>query len=142
MGLDRTIHVEAFIKIPIQYHEREITIRTCGEHEDHRGCAFCPVCGKEIKEVKQPTKTQVAFEDFTEQDNLWDYTEGETMYLFSNLYDCGIETEENTFTTLTPELIQEKIHCFEAKHKNDIKLLAAKINAEIKVEFGFLYQVW
>jgi len=34
MSLDRTIHLEPFIKIPMQYEEYEKEIRTRGEHEN------------------------------------------------------------------------------------------------------------
>ena len=141
MGLDRTIHIEAFIKIPVQYEEYQRTVKTCGEHENHKGDSFCPICGKEIKEVKQPAKSMMWCDELIGNENFYHYTEGEIMYLFSNMYDCGIDSKENTFTTLTPELMQEKIHYFEAKHKEDIELLRAKINADIKVEFGFVYDV-
>lgn len=52
MGLDRTTHLEPFIKIPVQYEEYEREIKTCGEHENHKGDKFCPICGKEIKNKK------------------------------------------------------------------------------------------
>ncbi len=141
MELDRNIHIEAFIKIPIQYEEYQRTIKTCGQHENHKGDAFCPICGGKIKEVKRPDKSMMWCEELIGNENFYHYTEGETMYLFSNMYDCGVNTEENTFTKLTPQLIKEKIHYFETQHKQDIELLREKINVDIKVEFGFVYTV-
>ena len=52
-----------------------------------------------------------------------------------------IDTDENIFTTLTPELMDIMISEFSHKHKEDIQLLEAKINSKVKVEFGFVYDV-
>jgi uncharacterized Zn finger protein (UPF0148 family) len=142
MGLDRTIHLEPFIKIPVQYEEYEREIKTCGEHENHKGDKFCPICGKEIKNKKVPAKSMLWSEELIGSENLYHYVEDETMYLFSNTKSqTDIDTDENVFTTLTPELINDMINEFSEKHKEDIILLEAKINSKVKVEFGFVYAV-
>ena len=142
MGLDRTIHLEPFIKIPVQYEEYERGIKTCGEHENHKGDKFCPICGKEIKTQKVPAKSILWNEELIGSESLYHYVEDETMYLFSNTKSkTDIDTDENVFTTLTPELINDMIAEFIEKHKEDIILLEAKINSKVKVEFGFVYEV-
>ena len=142
MGLDRTIHLEPFIKIPVQYEEYEREIKTCGEHENHKGDKFCPICGKEIKNKKVPAKSMLWNEELIGSQNLYHYVEDEYMFLFSNYrMKTYIEVEENIFTTITHELIQEMIAEFTEKHKEDIILLEAKINSKVKVEFGFVYAV-
>ncbi len=142
MGLDKTIHLEPFIKIPVQYEEYEREIKTCGEHENHKGDKFCPICGKEIKTQKVPTKSMLWDEDLIGSENLYHYVENEIMYLFSNKKSkTDINTDENVFTTLTPELINDMINKFTERHKEDIILLEAKINSKVKVEFGFVYAV-
>lgn len=142
MGLDRTIHLEPFIKIPVQYEEYEREIKTCGEHENNNGDKFCPICGKEIKNKKVHAKSILWNEELIGSENLYHYVENETMYLFSNTKSkTDIDTGENVFTTLTPELINDMIAEFTEKHKEDIILLEAKINLKVKVEFGFVYAV-
>jgi hypothetical protein len=141
MGIDRTIHLGAFIKIPIQYKEDIETVRTCGKHENHSDDNFCPICGDKIKEIKQPLEIEMDIYDIIGNSNFINYNEENVMYLFSNLYNCEIETEYNVFTTLTSKLIQEKINFFEKKHINDINLLKTKLNIDIKVEFGFVYYI-
>lgn len=142
MGLDRTIHLEPFIKIPVQYEEYLRTTKTCGEHENHNGNKYCPICGKEIKTQKVPNKGMLWSEDLIGSENLHHYVEDETMYLFSNTSsETDIDIDENVFTTITPELIDQMIAEFTEKHKEDILLLEAKINQKVKVEFGFVYEV-
>lgn len=142
MGLSRTIHLEPFIKIPVQYEEYQREIKTCGEHENHKGDKFCPICGKEIKTEKVPAKSMIWIDGLIGNENLYHYIEDETMYLFSNtISEIDIDTDENVFTILTPELINTMISEFTRKHKEDIILLEAKINAKLKVEFGFVYSV-
>ena len=142
MGLDRTIHLEPFIKIPVQYEEYEKEIRTCGEHENYKGDEFCPKCGKRITTQKVTDKSMLWNEELIGSENLYHYVEDETMYLFSNTKsEMEIDTDENVFTTITPELISSMIAEFLEKHKEDIELLEAKINSKVKVEFGFVYDV-
>lgn len=142
MSLDRTIHLEPFIKIPVQYEHYEKEIKTCGEHENHKGDEFCPKCGKSITTQKIPAKSTLWNEELIGSENLYHYVEDETMYLFSNTKsETDIDTDENVFTTLTPELISTMIAEFTEKHKEDIELLEAKIKAKVKVEFGFVYDV-
>lgn len=142
MGLDRIIHLGSFIKIPVQYEEYEGEIKTCGKHENHKGDKFCPICGKEIKIQKVLEKSMLWNEGLIGNANLYHYVENETMYLFSNTESkTDIDTDENVFTTLTPELISMMIAEFTEKHKEDIELLEAKIKSKVKVEFGFVYLV-
>lgn len=142
MGLDRTIHLKPFIKIPIHYKEYESEIKTCGEHINHKGDKFCPICGKQIITQKVPKKSILWVEDLIDSENLYAYVEDETMYLFSNLIsENEIDTNENVFTTLTSELINNMIADFSERHKEDIRLLENKINSKVKVEFGFVYEV-
>jgi uncharacterized Zn finger protein (UPF0148 family) len=126
MSLDRNIHLEPFIKIPVQYDNYEREIKTCGTHENHKGDKFCPICGKEM----------------IGNENFYHYIEDETMYLFSNTKSkTDIDTNENVFTVLTTELMNTMIAEFSEKHKEDIQLLEVKINSKVKVEFGFVYDV-
>jgi len=75
-------------------------------------------------------------------ENFYHYIENDEMYLFSNTKSkTKIDTDENVFTTLTPELMNTMIAEFSEKHKEDIRLLEAKINSKVKVEFGFVYDV-
>ncbi len=142
MGLDKTIHLEPFIKIPVQYEEYLREIKTCGEHENYNGNKYCPICGKEIKTQKVPDKEMLWSEELIGSENLHHYVEDETMYLFSNTASqTDIDTDENIFTTITPELINQMIDEFSEKHKEDVILLEAKINQKVKVEFGFVYEV-
>ena len=142
MGLDRNIHLEPFVRIPVQYEHFEREIKTCGEHENHRGDEFCPKCGKAISTQKIPAKSMIWIDELMGSENFYHYVEGETMYLFSNTKsETDIDTDENVFTILTPELISTMIAEFTKKHKKDIELLEAKIKAKVKVEFGFVYAV-
>lgn len=142
MGLNGTIYLEPFIKIPVQYEEYEKEIKTCGEHENHKGYKFCPICGKEIITQKVPAKLVLWSEELIGNDNLYHYIENGTMYLFSNLSSkTDINMQENVLTTITTELIDEMIDEFTEKHKKDILLLEAKINSKVKVEFGFVNHV-
>jgi len=111
MSVTRNILLKPFIKIRIQYKNYEHEIKTCGEHE-------------ELNE------------------NFYHYIENDEIYLFSNTKSkINIDTNENVFTTLTPELMNAMIAEFSEKHKEDILLLEAKINSKVKVEFGFVYDV-
>ncbi|MDH4127119.1 MAG: hypothetical protein OEV44_00085 [Spirochaetota bacterium] len=75
-------------------------------------------------------------------ENFYHYIENDEIYLFSNTKSkINIDTNENVFTTLTPELMNAMIAEFSEKHKEDILLLEAKINSKVKVEFGFVYDV-
>lgn len=142
MSLDRTIHLEPFIKIPMQYEEYDRETRTCGEHENHNGDEFCPKCGKPITKQKVKDKSPLWSEELIGSENLHHYEEDDMMYLFSNYQnEWDINTDENIFTTITPELIAKMIAEFSKKHKNDIQLLEAKIKSKVIVEFGFVYQV-
>ncbi len=142
MGLNGTIYLEPFIKIPVQYEEYEKEIKTCGEHENHKGYKFCPICGKGIITQKVPAKLVLWSEELIGSDNLYHYIENGTMYLFSNLSSkTDINMQENVLTTITTELIDEMIDEFTEKHKKDILLLEAKINSKVKVEFGFVNHV-
>lgn len=142
MSLDRDIRLEPFIKIPVQYDFYEQEIKTCGEHENHKGDKFCPKCGKEVKTQKVPAKSQLWCEELIGNENFFHYIEDETMYLFSNTKSkTDIDTSENVFTTLTTELMNSMMAEFAEKHKEDIQLLEAKINSKVKVEFGFVYDV-
>ena len=141
MGIDRTIHLEAFIKIPIQYTDYIKTIRTCGKHVNYKNDIFCPLCGDEIKEENKSSKAAIWCDELIGNNNFWNYVENETMYLFSNLYNCGVNTEENIFIVIDENIIKEKILLFKDKHGNDIKLLETKLKINIKVEFGFVYDV-
>lgn len=142
MSLDRTIHLKPFIKIPVQYKNYECEIKTCGEHENHKHDKFCPICGKEIKTQKVLRKTILWCEDLIGNENLHHYIENDEMYLFSNFKSkTDINTDENEFTTITPELINSMIADFSEKHKEDIRLLEVKLNTKVKVEFGFVLHV-
>lgn len=142
MSLDRNIHLEPFIKIPVQYENYEREIKTCGEHENHKGDKFCPICGKEITTQKVPAKSMLWCEELIGNENFCHYIENDEMYLFSNTKSkTDIDTDENVFTTLTHELMNIMIAEFSEKHKEDIQLLEAKINLKVKVEFGFVYDV-
>ena len=142
MGLSRVIHLEPFIKIPIQYGEYERVIKTCGEHESYRADKFCPICGKEIKPQKITAKAMLWNDDLIGNDHFYHCIEDEIMYLFSNYKnEYDINTDENAFTVVTPELITSMITEFSEKHKDDIKLLEDKIKMNVVVEFGFLYEV-
>ena len=142
MSLDRHIHLEPFIKIPVQYENHEREIKTCGEHENHKRDKFCPICGKEIITQKVPAQSMLWCEELIGNENFYHYIENEEMYLFSNTKSkTNINTDENVFTTLTPELMNTMIAEFSEKHKDDIHLLETKINSKIKVEFGFVYDV-
>jgi uncharacterized Zn finger protein (UPF0148 family) len=143
MGLDRRIFLEPFIKIPVQYEDFLNEIRTCGEHENHRGDNFCPICGKPVALQKVPAKSMLWSEELIGSENFTHYVEDEQMYLFSNSYSqTDIDTDENVITTITPERMAEMIAEFSKKHKEDIKLLEKKIKSKVKVEFGFLYHVY
>ena len=143
MSLDRNIHLEPFIKIPVQYRIYERKIRTCGEHENHRPASqFCCICGKKITTQKVPAKSMMWSEELIGNENFSHYIENDEMYLFSNTKSkTNIDTDENVFTTLTPELMNVMIAEFSEKHKDDIRLLEEKINSKVKVEFGFVYAV-
>lgn len=142
MALDRTIHLKPFIKIPVQYSHYKTEIKTCGEHKNNNGDKFCPKCGNRIISQKINAKQRLWSENLIGSENLQHYIEGEDMYLFSNYYnETDINTDENVFTTITPELISKMISAFSEKHKEDIELLEAKINSQVKVEFGFVYDV-
>ena len=41
MGLDRNIHLEPFIKIPVQYENLSVEIKTCGKHGENYSDKFC-----------------------------------------------------------------------------------------------------
>lgn len=62
------------------------------------------------------------------------------MYLFSNHINF-INTEENVFTTITSELINNMIEEFTEFHKEDISILENKLQIKLTVEFGFVYEV-
>lgn len=141
MGVDRTTHIEAFIKIPIQYEDGVETIRTCGKHRDYKKTLYCPECGKPITIKEQTTKYVVHPEDLIGNDNLYPYFEHETMYLFSNTYNCGIELLENDMNIITGNLIKEKIRIFKEQHGNEITILKDKLGIDVKVEFCALYEV-
>lgn len=140
MSTYRKIHLEPFIKIPIQFEIHEKEIRTCGEHENHYGDEFCPKCGKKIGIQKIPVESMLWQEELIGSENLSHYIENENMYLFSNTHSkLKIITDENVFTTITPELMNNMITEFLEKHKEDIRLLETKIGSKVKVEFGFVY---
>ena len=142
MSLDRNIHLEPFIKIPVQYENYEREIKTCGKHENHKGDKFCPTCGKEITTQKLLDKSMLWCEELIGNENFYHYIENDEIYLFSNTKSkTDIDTDENVFTILTPELMSTMIAEFSEKHKEDVQLLEAKINSKIKVEFGFMYDV-
>lgn len=144
MSLDRTIHLKPFIKIPIQYEHGEDEIKTCGEHRNFNNDPFCPKCGKKITTQKIPVQSELWCEELIGNQNFQHFTDESNgvMYLFSNYsHHTDIDTEENVFTTITPELINEMITHFSEYHKDDIELLEAKIGQEVKVEFGFVYDV-
>jgi len=143
MGLDKKIHLEAFVKFPVQYENYKKEIKTCGEHENYSSDAFCNKCGKKITTKKIPAKSMLWNEELIGNENLYHYVEGETMYLFSNSKnETEIDTNENVLTTITPEVVNKMILEFSEKHKNDIELLEAKIKSKVKVEFGFVYDVY
>jgi len=142
MSLYPYIRLEPFIKIPVQYESYEREIRTCGEHKNYKGDKFCPICGKEIIKQKEPHESMLWCEDLIGNENFFHYIENEEMYLFSNSKSkTNIDTSENVFTTLTPDLMNTMITEFLEKHKDDILLLEAKINSKVKVEFGFVQGV-
>jgi len=142
MSLDRIIHLEPFIKIPVQYENYKREIKTCGKHENHKGDKFCPICGKEITTQKVPDKSMLWCEELIGNENFYHYIENDEMYLFSNTKSkTDIDTDENVFTVLTPDLMNTMIAEFSEKHNEDIQLLEAKINSKVKVEFGFVYDV-
>ncbi len=142
MGLDRDIYLQACIKIPTQYEDYTTLKRVCcGKNRNDD--MFCSKCGKEVKDQPVTEKNRLWIEDFMGgNDNFWDYTEGETMYLFSNIEDCGIDTEVNVFSMISEDIIKDKIRLFETVHSEDIRLLEKKINTKVKVEFGFVYRIW
>ena len=140
MGLDRIIHLEPFIKIPVQYEIYERETKTCGEHENHNGDSFCPICGKKITLQKVPDKEMLWCEELIGNENFNHYIEDEVMYLFSNTKSkTVIDMDENIVIVLTTELMDTRITEFSEKHKEDIQLLEAKINSKVKVEFGFVF---
>lgn len=139
--IDRKVHLEPFIRIPIQYATYQRKIRTCGEHENFKGDSYCPKCGKEIKIQIVPDKQQLWCEELIGNENFYQYFEDETMYLFSNIHDVQIDNDENKFTVITVELIDSLINKFESLHKEDIQKLSEKLNSKLKVEFGFVYAV-
>lgn len=142
MGVDRTIHLRPFIKIPVQYESYEQEIKTCGEHENNID-KFCPKCGKEITIKKIQKSKMIWCDDLIDNCRLWQYVERDTMYLFSNFSSKNkIDTEENIFTILTHKLIDTMIEEFYEKHENEIKLLEEKLNIKIPVEFGFLNEAY
>lgn len=142
MSLDRTIHLGPLIRIPAQYEESESKIRTCGEHVNHKGDAFCPTCGNKILEQSVKSKSMLWPDELIGNENLIHYKENDVMYLFSNTKSkTDIDTDENVCTVLTQELIESMINEFKEKHAKDIEALEAKINQKVKVEFGFVYEV-
>jgi len=150
MGADRTIHLRPFIKIPFQYEEGERQIKTCGKHENFKGDDFCPKCGEKIITQKVPYKQFLSCIDLIGNENFYYYTDDDDddddevkhMYIHSNLFsDSEINTDENIYTEITPELISSEIMLFKDKHKKDIELLENKIHQKVTVEFGFVYHV-
>lgn len=143
MSVDRKIHLKPFIKMPVQYKAYEKEINTCGEHENYSNDKFCPLCGKEIKFQRVPINVEIDSYELIGNGNFNQYVENGVMYLFSNTKSkSDIGTHVNVFKTITPELIDCLIAEFSDKHKEDIKILEAKTNSKLKVEFGFLYEVW
>ncbi len=139
--IDRNAHLEPFIRIPIQYVTYQRKIRTCGEHETFKNDFFCPKCGKKIEVQEIPDKQPLWCEELIGNENFYQYFEGETMYLFSNIHDVRVDNDENKFTVITVELINSLINKFETLHENDIQKLSEKLNSKLKVEFGFVYAV-
>lgn len=142
MGLDRTIHLEPFIKIPLQYEHYKRQGRSCGEHEDFAQNKYCPKCGKKITLMDIPDMGVIPVDELIGNENLISYEEEGYMYLLSN-YEMHVEidTSENVFTTITAELISTMIAEFTEQFKNEIKLLQEKIQLPIQVQFGFVYDV-
>jgi len=141
MGIDRTIYLEAYVKIPIQHKDFIRIIKTCGEHENNKGDNFCPICGDEIIEQSFTDKYEMWIDEIIGNENLWSITRDGYMYLFSNIHDCGISTEMNEFYDINSDLIKSKISKFQTLHDLEIKTIESRLGHEVNVCFGFMYEV-
>ena len=146
MSLDRSIQLCAFIKFPTQYEKHKETIRTCGCREHYRNNKFCPDCGKEIKKVivTRNRKIDICEDLLDDPDVFFDCSHKDMTYLFSNMNasKSGIDTDENSFVTITPKIIKGLVLGFETQYAKEIVLLKEKLNIDIKVEFGFAHFCW
>lgn len=139
--MDKTIYIQPFIKIPAQYYAYTEKIWTCGEHLMEQGDRFCSRCGKPgfAKEVHNKCRRHIS--DLVGNENLWQYQEGESLFLFSSPCQFSINTGENHLSFITPELIEEDIAKFTECHKEDIEKLEDVLGMSVKVDFGFVYEV-
>lgn len=140
--IDYTIHVEPFIKIPVQESHFKRTIYTCGtfDHFKHGKSKYCDECGKERFDKEVDASYIKNIQELIGDESFIDYIEGEVMYLFSNFRNAyAIETKVNILTTICDVLIQKQIASFKFLHKKDIALLEKAIKHPVKVEFGFVY---
>lgn len=140
MGLDQSLHLEPFIKIPTQYEFWNATIRTCGEHETNNTDKFCSKCGKLIVEQTIQRKSFSWSEDLIGSEDFSHFfmDKDETTILFDNTFGIGFSTEEDELVVITSELIHDMIVEFETKHAKNIQKLEQKLGFKVKVEFGFL----
>lgn len=142
MGLDRIIHLEPFIKIEKRYKSYDVERHTCGVHNCKKYDKFCSVCGNAVTKQFIPIQCNLNCDELIDNENFYDYFEGEMMYIFSNIKsNFEINISENKFTTLTPALINSMIEDFKKRHKRDIEILEEKISKKVYVEFGFVYEV-
>ena len=142
MSLDRIVHLEPFIKIERMYKSHDIERYTCGVHDCRKDDKFCRICGNSVTAQMIPIQRNLVSEDMIDNENFYDYFEGEIMYIFSNIKsNLSINTSVNKFTTLTTELINTMIEDFKKMHKMDIEILEKYIGQKVCVEFGFVYEV-
>lgn len=146
MDLDRNIHLEPFIRIPNQYLTKKKTVKACEIHgQNYSGDKFCRECGDPIISKEVDKQYRIWYCDITENENLWEHTEGEFTYLLSNIPNiCSKYSmpNENGIQVLTGKDIEQQKEEFETYHSKDIELLKSKLNIDINVEFGLLYHVW
>ena len=144
MSLDKIIHLSPFIKIPIQQIESTKDIWSCeNDHWSHPNIPYCSGCGKEITKREIADMYELHVTEIMESENFVSYNEYGFMYLFSNFRNTGeVNTQENTFTELTQQFIENSIEQFKKRHQSDIDILTKKLNTEIVVSFGFVYNVY
>lgn len=145
MSIDRTIHLQPFIKIPKQYQTGKKTIRACEIHgENHSGDKFCKQCGRIITTKEIDVQYRIWYEEITGNENLWEHGDGDFTYLMSNLVGvCDTYTDllDNKVYSLNESNIEALKKEFEIKHAPDIEILKKELGIEIEVDFGLIYRV-
>jgi hypothetical protein len=143
MSLSRILHLEPFIRLPIQYEVCTEVINICENHgKSINGDKFCGKCGSRIIEKEIEFKQRLHYFELMDNEHFVCYFEDESMYLSSNLYSFGFSTRGDEYQPITPEKIKSAIKKFKTKHKKDIQALEEKLGIAIEVEFGFLNEVW